>query len=62
MSESGGELRRTRPSAGFFREAVVEAIEETEGRIHVGSSTEVFDIVPLENFLAMREAAMEYRF
>ncbi len=43
-------------------EAVVRAIEETEGRILVGSSTEVFDLVPLGNFLAMREAAVGYRF
>jgi hypothetical protein len=42
------------------RDAVVKAIEDTEGQILVGSSTEVFDIVPLENFLAMREAAMGY--
>ena len=42
------------------REAVVKAIEDTEGQILVGSSTEVFNIVPLENFLAMRETAMGY--
>ncbi len=42
------------------RDAVVKAIEDTEGQILVGSSTEVFDIVPLANFLAMREAAMGY--
>ncbi len=45
-----------------IREAVVKAIEDSEGQILVGSSTEVFNIVPLENFLAMREAAMEYRY
>jgi uroporphyrinogen decarboxylase len=44
------------------RDTVVEAIEVTEGQILVGSSTEVFNIVPLANFLAMREAAMGYRF
>jgi len=44
------------------RDAVVKAIEDTEGQILVGSSTEVFDIVPLANFLAMRETAMAYRF
>jgi hypothetical protein len=44
------------------RDAVVKAIEDTEGQILVGSSTEVFDIVSLENFLAMRETAMAYRF
>jgi len=45
-----------------IKDAVVKAVEDTEGQILVGSSTEVFDIVPLENFLAMREAAMDYRF
>ena len=44
------------------RDTVVKAIEDAEGRILVGSSTEVFDIVPLANFLAMREAAMGYRY
>jgi hypothetical protein len=44
------------------RDAVVKAVEDTEGKILVGSSTEVFNIVPLENFLAMREAAMGYAF
>jgi len=44
------------------RDAAVKAIEDTEGKILVGSSTEVTDCVPLENFLAMREAAMNYRF
>jgi hypothetical protein len=49
-------------TAHQVRDAVVRAIEETEGKILVGSSTEVFDAVPLENFLAMREAAMGYSF
>ncbi len=44
------------------RDAVVKAIEDTEGQILVGSSTEVLDAVPLGNFLAMREAAMGYEF
>ena len=44
------------------RDAVVKAIDDTDGRILVGSSTEVFDLVPLANFLAMREAAMAYTF
>ncbi|MBU4199248.1 MAG: hypothetical protein KKG09_02065 [Verrucomicrobia bacterium] len=42
-----------------IKDAVVKAIEDTEGQILVGSSTEVTNMVPLENFLAMREAAME---
>lgn len=44
------------------KDAVVKAIEDTEGKIMVGSSTELFDTVPLENFLAMRETAMNYRY
>jgi len=44
------------------REAVVKAIADAEGQILVGSSTEVFNLVPLANFLAMREAAMECRY
>lgn len=43
------------------RDAVVKAIEDTEGKIMVGSSTELFDTVPLENFLAMRETVMGYK-
>ncbi len=44
------------------RDAVVRAIEDTEGQILVGSSTEIINVVPLENFLAMRETAIGYRF
>jgi hypothetical protein len=44
------------------QDAVVKAIEDTEGQILIGSSTEVINQVPLENFLAMREAAMNYNF
>lgn len=43
------------------RDAVVKAIEDTQGRILVGSSTEVGNSVPLENYLAMRDAVMGYR-
>lgn len=45
-----------------IRDAVVKAIEDTEGRILVGSSTEVFNTVPLANYLALREAALSYRY
>jgi uroporphyrinogen decarboxylase len=34
-------------------------INEAEGRIMVGSSTELQNTVPLENFLAMRQAALD---
>lgn len=44
------------------QDAVVKAIEDTEGKILIGSSTEVAHQVPLENFLAMRTAAMNYTF
>lgn len=45
-----------------IKDAVVKAIEDTEGQILIGSSTEIINQVPLENFLAMREAAMNYVF
>lgn len=44
------------------RDTVKRSIEAAEGRILVGSSTELHDAVPLENFLAMREAVLAYRF
>ena len=44
-----------------IRDAVVRAIEDTGGRILVGSSTEVGNTVPLANYLAMRDAVMAYR-
>jgi len=42
------------------RDATVKAIEDSEGQIMIGSSTELQYTVPLDNFLAMRRAAMEY--
>jgi hypothetical protein len=44
-----------------IRNTVVRSIEAAEGRIMIGSTTELHDGVPLENFLAMREAALDYR-
>jgi hypothetical protein len=44
-----------------IRETVHRTIDAAEGRILVGSSTEVHDAVPLRNFLAMRDAVLEYR-
>jgi hypothetical protein len=35
-------------------------IEATEGKIMVGSSTEVNDEVPLENYLALHETVLGY--
>jgi hypothetical protein len=40
--------------------AIVKAIEDTEGKILIGSSTEVMNNVPLINFLTMRETALNY--
>ncbi len=41
---------------------VVRNIEATEGRIMVGSSTEVHNEVPLENYLALHEAVLGYAY
>jgi hypothetical protein len=43
------------------RNAVRKALDETECRLMIGSSTELNDEVPLENFLAMREAVLTYQ-
>lgn len=43
-------------------DAVTRALDAAEGRIMVGSSTELQDAVPLENFLAMRDAVLDYRY
>lgn len=42
------------------REEVRRTIDAAEGRIMVGSSTELHNAVPLANFLAMRDAVLEY--
>ena len=44
------------------RDATVKAIDDSEGQILIGSSTELQYTVPLANFMAMREAAMAYAF
>lgn len=41
------------------RDAVRKAIDDAEGRIMIGSSTELNEDVPLANFLALREAVLE---
>ena len=43
------------------RDTTVKAIEDSEGQIMIGSSTELQYTVPLENFLAMRQATLDYR-
>jgi uroporphyrinogen decarboxylase len=45
-----------------IKDAVHRAIDDAEGRIMIGSSTELHDAVPLANFLAMREAVFEHRY
>ena len=41
---------------------VLRNIEATEGKIMVGSSTEVNNEVPLENYLALHETVLNYRY
>ncbi len=43
---------------GQVRDAVRKAIDAAEGRILIGSSTELNEEVPLANFLALREAVL----
>lgn len=47
---------------GEVRDAVVRAIEDGGGRLMVGSSTELNDAVPLENYLALRDAVLGYTY
>jgi uroporphyrinogen decarboxylase len=44
---------------GQVRDAVRKAIDAAEGRILIGSSTELNEEVPLANFLALRDAVLE---
>jgi uroporphyrinogen decarboxylase len=44
------------------REAVERAIAAAEGRLMVGSSTELNNEVPLANYLALRDAVLDFRF
>jgi uroporphyrinogen decarboxylase len=41
------------------KDAVKRAIDAAEGRIMIGSTTELNNEVPLENFLALRDAVLE---
>jgi hypothetical protein len=43
------------------KDAVHRAIDGTGGRLMVGSSTELHEDVPLANYLALREAALDHR-
>jgi hypothetical protein len=42
------------------KDTVNRALDVAGGRLMVGSSTELNNEVPLENFLAMRDAVLEY--
>jgi hypothetical protein len=44
-----------------IKEIVKKTIDDAEGIIMIGSSTEVNNEVPLENFIALREAVLEYK-
>jgi uroporphyrinogen decarboxylase len=46
-------------SPAQVKAAVTRAIDEAEGRVMIGSSTELNNDVPLANFLALREAVFE---
>ena len=41
---------------------VLRNIEATEGKIMVGSSTEVLSEVPLENYLVLHETVLDYAY
>lgn len=45
-----------------IKDTVIKAIEDAEGKIMVGSSTEMHHGVPLENVLALYETALKYRY
>ncbi|MBM4460249.1 MAG: hypothetical protein FJ011_21200 [Chloroflexi bacterium] len=47
---------------GQVRETVKRSIEAAEGRLMVGSSTELNNGVPLANYLALRDAVLETRY
>jgi hypothetical protein len=44
------------------RETVKRAIAAAEGRLMVGSSTELNNGVPLANYLALRDAVLETKY
>ena len=49
-------------TAQQIRDTTEKSIEDAGGRLMPGSSTEVHEEVPLENFLAMHEAVLDYRY
>jgi hypothetical protein len=47
-------------SEAEIKDTVKRNIDAAEGRIMIGSSTEVNNEVPLSNYLALREAVIDY--
>jgi hypothetical protein len=47
-------------SSDEIRDTVQRTIDAAEGRIMIGSTTEVHDAVPLESFLALRDAVLNF--
>jgi uroporphyrinogen decarboxylase len=45
----------------MVRDAVVKAIEDTEGRLMVGSDSEIANSVPIANFHALRDTVLNYK-
>lgn len=45
-----------------IKDAVVKAIEDSEGKILIGSSTEMHHGVPLENVIALYDTAVNYKY
>jgi len=45
-----------------IKDAVKRAIDDAEGKIMIGSSTEVHNAIPLENYLALWNTVKEFRF
>ncbi|MHC4983152.1 MAG: uroporphyrinogen decarboxylase family protein [Planctomycetota bacterium] len=58
----GIDVSQLLPFAGpqQVKDAVKRTLDAAEGRIMIGSSTELQNTVPLANFLAMREAVLDY--
>ncbi|OGF49922.1 MAG: hypothetical protein A2044_00875 [Candidatus Firestonebacteria bacterium GWA2_43_8] len=44
-----------------IKDAVIKAIEDAEGKIMIGSTTEMHEEVPIANFLALQETVLKYK-
>jgi hypothetical protein len=52
----------TRGTPQQVRDTVTRTLDDGGGRLMVGSSTEIHNEVPLANYLALREAVLDYRY